>query len=600
MSIVEETPAAAANLGRPATRGRLLEVLVDQCAPAGFNPRAAEEEDAAAFEELVRSVELHGVLQPILLRYWKFARHGGPLINWGIIAGERRWRAAKAAGLEKIPAYLVESMEDYEAVECALIENLQRSGLSAIAEARGYQVLIDLGRTQLEIAERCGKSQPSVSNALALLKLPEDAQGLVGSGKLTPFQATALARFAAHPAVLSKLADVAAKYGTPRKQLERGLPHAHELQLAGLAVPIAYSAPFRQGCVDACPFSACVREGSVAWCLFPEHYRELEAAAREEQEQRSREAAERARAAVQAGSGLKARGSEQAEGPEGDPEPCALSPEPASPLPVLGRDLAWGAFTDLAHYPNLPDGCSEACHCRGVGQREHDGSVVAICTQPERFRSLVAAANERAREGRREVVDQDLREAHCLIDGAARAWSLEREVGMACTFVLRQLTPEELAPIVEAVGLDIDPRRVCGSAPALLSVLGVLEKLKPAQALALAVLGMVRQESAQWVLYGGERRSEVADWYLGRAQAPAVEEEQEPAPPGCESCGALAPDGWDDGGAEEDDDGNALFPSGWIESAESLRYCPACVSRLEMWGADDVPAEVCPGAEADE
>jgi len=118
-----------------------------------------------SLEELSESIKLHGIIQPITVR---------PIADgYKIIAGERRYRAAKIAGLEKIPV-IIRDVDEREAAEMALIENLQREDLNPVDEARGYETLIKtFGITQEEAADRVGKSRPAVANTLRLLKLPD-------------------------------------------------------------------------------------------------------------------------------------------------------------------------------------------------------------------------------------------------------------------------------------------------------------------------------------------------------------------------------------------------------------------------------------------
>jgi ParB family chromosome partitioning protein len=149
-----------------------------------------------AMEELIASVRAHGVLQPILVR----PVAGG---RFEIIAGERRWRAAQAVGLHEIPA-VVRALDDRMAFEIALIENIQRSDLNAIEEARGYRRLIDdFGHTQAVLAGIVGKSRSHVTNLLRLLELPETVQSMVETGQLTMGHARALAT-AADPEALAQ------------------------------------------------------------------------------------------------------------------------------------------------------------------------------------------------------------------------------------------------------------------------------------------------------------------------------------------------------------------------------------------------------------
>ena len=141
--------------------------------------------DPEELEELAESIRTHGVIQPLTVREM-------PNCYYQIIAGERRWRASRLAGLEEIPAVIIEA-DDKKAMELALIENLQRSDLNPVEEANGYDSLIrEYGLTQEEAAARVGKSRPAVANALRLLSLCEGVLDKVRSGELTAGHARAI------------------------------------------------------------------------------------------------------------------------------------------------------------------------------------------------------------------------------------------------------------------------------------------------------------------------------------------------------------------------------------------------------------------------
>ncbi|MBO4830928.1 MAG: ParB/RepB/Spo0J family partition protein [Oscillospiraceae bacterium] len=141
--------------------------------------------DEAGISELASSIAEHGVLQPLTVR--RIGRDG-----YQIIAGERRWRAARVAGLTEIPARIIEA-DDRKATELALVENLQREGLNPVEEAAGYRTLMtEYGLTQEDVADTVGKSRPLVANTLRLLKLPEDVLKLLKDGDIAPGAARAL------------------------------------------------------------------------------------------------------------------------------------------------------------------------------------------------------------------------------------------------------------------------------------------------------------------------------------------------------------------------------------------------------------------------
>ena len=151
--------------------------------PNADQPR--QDFDEEELQALSDSIAIHGVIQPLTVREL-------PSGYYQIIAGERRWRAARMANLSEIPAVIVEA-DDKKAMELALIENLQRQDLNPVEEAMGYQSLMaDYGLTQEETASRVGKSRPAVANALRLLQLPGDVLEMLRGGKLTAGHARAV------------------------------------------------------------------------------------------------------------------------------------------------------------------------------------------------------------------------------------------------------------------------------------------------------------------------------------------------------------------------------------------------------------------------
>jgi ParB family chromosome partitioning protein len=153
--------------------------------PNPRNPRKAF--TAADLDDLTASIREKGVVQPILVR-----PVSGSEDSFEIVAGERRWRAAQRAGLHDVPV-VVRELSDKEALEVAIVENVQRQDLNALEEAVGYQQLIDeYGYSQVQLADVIGKSRPHIANTLRLLKLPEQVQDYLREGKLTAGHARAL------------------------------------------------------------------------------------------------------------------------------------------------------------------------------------------------------------------------------------------------------------------------------------------------------------------------------------------------------------------------------------------------------------------------
>ena len=164
-------------------RASSLLLPISQVESCSTQPRKSF--DAEALSDLADSIRVHGIIQPLTVRKLQSG-------YYQIIAGERRWRAARMAGLTQVPAVVIEA-DDRKAMELAMIENLQREDLNPIEEAEGYRVLTEqYGMTQDECAQRVGKSRPAVANALRLLGLSEAVRAMVEDGRLSAGHARAL------------------------------------------------------------------------------------------------------------------------------------------------------------------------------------------------------------------------------------------------------------------------------------------------------------------------------------------------------------------------------------------------------------------------
>ena len=172
---------AAMQTSQPPSGAQLLPL--QKVEPNPLQPRKSFDPDE--LQALADSIAMHGIIQPLTVRQL-------PSGFYQIIAGERRWRAARLAGLDEVPVVVIEA-DDKKAMELALIENLQRSDLNPIEEAKGYQQLMtEYGMTQEVTAERVGKSRPAVANALRLLSLSPAVLELVEQGRLSAGHARAL------------------------------------------------------------------------------------------------------------------------------------------------------------------------------------------------------------------------------------------------------------------------------------------------------------------------------------------------------------------------------------------------------------------------
>lgn len=173
-----------------------LSISIDLLRPNPGQPRKAFPQ--AEMDDLIASIREKGVIQPLLVRPDPDRAEG-----YQIIAGERRWRAAQAAGLHEVPV-LVREMPDEDALEIAIIENVQRSDLNAIEEALAYSQLIEqFGHNQAVLARTIGKSRPHIANTLRLLSLPDDVKDLLADGRISAGHARALIT-AADPSALAQ------------------------------------------------------------------------------------------------------------------------------------------------------------------------------------------------------------------------------------------------------------------------------------------------------------------------------------------------------------------------------------------------------------
>ncbi|MDE6899261.1 MAG: ParB/RepB/Spo0J family partition protein [Lawsonibacter sp.] len=156
---------------------------ISQVEPGLNQPRKRFEQ--GALDDLAESIRVHGIIQPLTVRRLATG-------YYQIIAGERRWRAAKAAGLQEVPAVIIEA-DDRKVMELGLIENLQREDLNPAEEARGYRTLMEeYGLTQEQVAQQMGKSRPAITNTLRLLALPDEVMQLLEEGTLSAGHARAL------------------------------------------------------------------------------------------------------------------------------------------------------------------------------------------------------------------------------------------------------------------------------------------------------------------------------------------------------------------------------------------------------------------------
>ena len=216
-ALIRDTPVEAAPLSAAEAGGSLM-LDAARIRPNPFQPRRVFVKEA--LDELVASIKEHGVLEPLLVRK---AEEG-----YELIAGERRWRAAREAGLKQVPV-IVREATDLQALEIGLIENLQRADLNVIEEAEGYQALAtEFNLTQDEIAKKVSKGRASVANALRLLALPKEVKKFMTEGLLSAGHAKVLLGL---PIELEqcRMAERVIKDGLSVRDLERIIEHARKI-----------------------------------------------------------------------------------------------------------------------------------------------------------------------------------------------------------------------------------------------------------------------------------------------------------------------------------------------------------------------------------
>jgi ParB family chromosome partitioning protein len=185
-----------AKIYESATNEEIVELNLSDLRPNPYQPRKVFDEEA--LNELASSIREHGVFQPIIVKK--------SIKGYDIIAGERRYRASKMAGLDKIPA-IIRDFTDEQMMEIALLENLQREDLSVIEEAIAYKSMIEhLNLTQDELSKRVGKSRSHITNILGLLRLPGEVQQMVSDGRITMGHARALSKLESNEEII-KLAN---------------------------------------------------------------------------------------------------------------------------------------------------------------------------------------------------------------------------------------------------------------------------------------------------------------------------------------------------------------------------------------------------------
>lgn len=452
--------------------------------PSDLNPR--QRFDEAALAELAASLREVGMLQPIVVR-----RVLGGV--WAIVAGERRWRAAKVASLPEVPVRVVD-VDDAGHLKLALTENEARRDLDPIEQARAYQRLAELtGQSQAQIGSSIGRDRSTIANAVRLLELPDDVITQISAGTLSASHGKALLAHREFPKLVSKLAALAEEHGWSSKQLESGTENwAYDLRNtlanAGAMIELSsWKAEFDiQTCVKACPLKAFRRvQNSVDVCLRPDHYRELQADGKQAKEAAAKAAVEQAAA--------KGNG-----------------------VPKLA-DLQYDSYVEFRHQAR-PSGCStDDCPCASPAL-DRGGQIVQICTDPARFHELERLAKRAADKRKRERYAEQLARLEALVDGEGAS---DRVMAMLAARILEQIdgpalikeAAERHAPTI-ASGLTTKSRKRDWDQP---DGLAALEALGADVVGRFAIDALLRWQLKQIFesTYVWEEAGRLARWLLG-------------------------------------------------------------------------------------
>lgn len=361
--------ASVAPGGRSVDNAAIMFLPLGSIDPSSFNPRRTFDADAIA--ELAASITTHGMLSPIVVRL----RHGEHSSRYEIVAGERRYRAALQARLGGVPARIVQ-LDDKQALQLAIVENLQRVDLDPIDEARGFAALRDqAGMTQAQIGAAVKRSQPVIAKSLALLKLPDDVLTHIQQGHLSASHGQVLAKFGDFPKVASFIAKWVLSAHTTTRQLEENpLGNSYDAERAGIIRHFSYETAFDKTVCDSCPFGAYyARPGGndyYRYCLKPEHFDELQAAAVKERQRETNRAVQAAKR--DGGSVLK--------------------------LANMGH-----MNYTTREGTSVPAACTDACPCAAQAL-DGMGNLRPVCTDRKRYEALKVTQLKDEKKAKRETV----------------------------------------------------------------------------------------------------------------------------------------------------------------------------------------------------
>jgi ParB/RepB/Spo0J family partition protein len=469
MAVIEQEIDSARKMGV-----ENKEISIAEIKPSALNPRKVFEE--SALQELAESIKAHGILEPIVARYIG--------LNYEIIAGERRWRAAQLAGLEYVPVRILHDVDDRTALEMALTENLARRDIDPIEEAEGLKALQDMGVKTTEIAKKINRDPATISNSIRLLKLPEPIQEHIRKGDISASHGKALIPYVEYPKILQAKLNQSLN-GVPSKEVEK-FDFSWKLADDGAIVIV------RTNDVGIEAAKECTKcdhrrkyEGRDGWlCLKPECY-ESKKAERTQQ--------------------LVAEVKEALNIPEG------------KQLPTF-NDLGHGNYESLAH--DIPTGCKDDCEHRGIALNWQN-KPEPICLDPKCHRRLKMATGREQGKIKRDQNREAMADAVAALD----AGGLDEEmIILACWHNIKSAYMEPLREAIEHLQLPVTVKDIVDSwdGKSKMECWDTLLKLGTATVLRLSAELRIRQEIHN-AIRNGYSNHEDTDWLLKRFEARKAE-----------------------------------------------------------------------------
>ena len=547
-----------------------MHLAVELINPSPYQPRLTFDPSETA--ELVASVRERSVQQPVLVRTAKDEPeavkngngHTPKRTRYELIAGERRLRASKEAGRKTIPAIIRNDLSDRECAELALLENIQRSNLSVIEEARGYkQLMLKFGLKEERIAKKVGKSVQTIQAMLRLLQLPELVQHLLAQKKLSASHGQELLALAPFERVCTSVAQHASDNRVTALSLQANpLPNALDLKRKGLLEELDYKTKFDWKSVcENCPHKALVKSGYASYCLKPEEWKRKQEAAVVQQKDEATRAMQQVREQI--------REQEQ----DGQVDTSAL---PA------------GSYRNLS-VMQVPAGCGEHCPCRReTCYSSAPDAPVPICVDPARLKSLQEQERQAHEDARRRHFTRLWEQANQVLEGEKdeprKATALLTSVMLGSELHRYGYDAEHGAlarSVARAVGLVLpwDEMLEAGDEATMFQLLAgnipeeadgasaqAVEPPEPGRLLLFAASLLLVQEVRQAVRFGGETPR------LGFVLGPDHEAQlQLPEENGKPDEGELPPHAPDDDEADPYDPGDSDFPEDGEDPFEDER-----------------------------